>query len=67
MPFRIFVSPELALTDRWMRVWRSLGTRICVVGFDEAHCIVQWYVNKLLKMCSAILACLKTKRKVVTT
>lgn len=38
-------SPESVLTRHWKETIRDVyGDKLCVVAYDEAHCISEWYV-----------------------
>ncbi|XP_021355509.1 uncharacterized protein LOC110451698 [Mizuhopecten yessoensis] len=40
----IFVSPEAATLTRWKRLLgEKFQNPICLLAFDEAHCISSWY------------------------
>ncbi|XP_069114681.1 uncharacterized protein [Argopecten irradians] len=42
-PSIIFASPEAAILPKWTRILREhLQKRICLLAFDEAHCISSW-------------------------
>ncbi|XP_062599669.1 probable ATP-dependent DNA helicase RecQ, partial [Saccostrea cucullata] len=39
----IYASPEAAIHQRWRKVLRdNLKPKVCVLVFDEAHCISSW-------------------------
>jgi len=39
----IFTSPE-ALGDKMITVLKKLRHRVCLLAFDEVHCISEWLV-----------------------
>ena len=42
IPSVVYMSPEAALSDRWMDWIRQHRKKICLLAFDEGHCIVDW-------------------------
>lgn len=39
-------SPESVITRHWKELIRdTYGDKLCVVAYDEAHCISEWYVD----------------------
>ena len=41
----VLMSPETAITAPWRVLFRE--KRIAVVAVDEAHCILEWFVDAL--------------------
>jgi superfamily II DNA helicase RecQ len=42
IPSVVYMSPESALSDRWMDWMRQHRKQFCLLAFDEGHCIVDW-------------------------
>ena len=40
----VFASPELAMSQQWVDIWKSAIYQkvLCGICFDEAHCIAIW-------------------------
>lgn len=39
----VFASPEAATQQRWRKILKeNLKDKICLLVFDEAHCISSW-------------------------
>jgi hypothetical protein len=40
----LFAPPEAVLKKCWRDALQTFKEQICVVAYDEAHCISEWYV-----------------------
>jgi len=40
----IFASPEVLESKTWFQVIKRYRHRVCLVTFDEVHCMSEWWV-----------------------
>jgi len=40
----IFTLPEAAQKEKFMAAIRSYRERICLIAFDEVHCLSEWWL-----------------------
>lgn len=45
----LLASPESALTKHWKVMLTDVyKDTLCMVTYDEAHCVSEWYVHRLV-------------------
>ena len=44
----ILASPEALKTGRWLPAMKRYQQRICLLAYDEMHCLSEWYAEIVL-------------------
>jgi superfamily II DNA helicase RecQ len=53
----ILASPEAMEKGQWLEIMREYAERICLLAFDEVHCLSEWlvfFVESFIRLCVSL-------------